>query len=343
MKSAWGLIFLAMTGLVFSSCGTGNTPLYGNAPGTVSSEKNLAAILRLYPTAKSRNMPWAGYWWPYADNSMLPVMSSYSSAVGNSAAVRWEEAHHGSTTPGIQSWYGHCNGWAAASVMFHEPTQPYQDASGVFSVADQKALLSEMSMEVNGDFFGTPTTTDNPGTLAYQDVFPNQFLLVLTNYVGQGLPLVMDRYTGDQVWNQPVAGYRITQPGPSDVLPYSPAAPHVTRLKMTVEVWWARDDVDAEFITQPFNFTTSESYESRVFDFEAWLDGPVEFASDGKVSASGNLILTRQGSSSLGGYWLMSGVESYPDYLWVPYQPKESTGFSNPNLDFSWLRERFAR
>ncbi len=274
---------------------------------------------------------------------MLPAMNNYASAVGSSTSVRWEEAHHGSSTPGLQNWFGHCNGWAAAAVLFREPTQPYQDPLVTFSVGDQKALLSEMAMEVSGDFFGTPATSDNPLSMAFQDVFPDQFLLVLTNYIGQGLPLIMDRYTGEQVWNQPIAAYRIAQPTPADVLPPSSSAPSISRLRMSVEVWWARDDVTGEYITQPFNFTNSESYESRVFDFEAWLDGPVEFDSDGKISSSGNLVLTRQGSYSVGGFWLMSGAESYPDYLWVPYQPKASSGFSNPNLDFTWLRERFAR
>jgi hypothetical protein len=48
--------------------------------------------------------------------------------------------------------------------------------------------------------------------------------IVFTNYMGKlKLPVLLDRYTGEQVWNQPGVGYRCEYPKPSDSTGKAPA------------------------------------------------------------------------------------------------------------------------
>ncbi|MHC4829494.1 MAG: hypothetical protein ACYTFT_03935, partial [Planctomycetota bacterium] len=52
------------------------------------------------------------------------------------------------------SWWGHCNGWAAAAVMEREPFAPITAEGIRFEVADLKGLLSESYWGVRSDFTG---------------------------------------------------------------------------------------------------------------------------------------------------------------------------------------------
>ena len=125
-------------------------------------------------------------------------------------------------------------------------------------------------MEAQADFFGT--RADPPvdyNSHAYRDIVPDQFFLLLTNIVGKlGQSVLIDRFTGEQVWNQPLAGYRIDPPSRADYLGSSPNAPHVYRIQLTATIWWARDEVRPETQTGAFNFVDDESFESRALRFE---------------------------------------------------------------------------
>jgi hypothetical protein len=199
-------------------------------------------------------------------------------------------------------------------------------------------------MEVNADFFGRRNDDDNASDPTFQDVFPDQFFLVLTNYLGNGLPVIMDRYTGSQVWNQSLAGYKTNPITPLDILPTDPSAPDVTRVHMVTTVWWAADNVAPEWITAPFDFTDSTSYQSRTYEYELWLDAPIQFDENGKVASSGNVVLNRSGQTVEGGAWIngettpaLNPMESHPDYLWVVHSLAPATGFANPLLDQGWV------
>lgn len=318
---------------------------YPDAGGneSVRGEFNFARILRDRAEGKAKSMPWAGYWWPYVEDGTSDALAKYARSGGSSRALDWELGRHGSATRGVESWWGHCNGWAVASVLYPEPRAAKTVSGTSFDPAEQKALLSEIGMEVEADFFGQ---REDAGAVssAFDDVFPNQFLLVLTNFTGRGEPLIIDRYTGDQVWNHPVAGYRILPVKPSDVVGTHSYAPSTHRVMVSTQIWWARDDVPGGHLSEPFAFADSDSYQSRVLRFELWLDGPVEFSSSGEVKRSGDVVLVRQGSVTLGGAWMNQGlsvVDSYPDYMWVPHRVIPSSGYSNPHLDIGWVERAF--
>lgn len=317
------------------------------ANGQVTGEKNLANLMRSHSQGQARRVPWAGYWFPYEDQGTSSALAKYERASGETGAVSWEQGNHGSSLPGLERWWGHCNGWAAAAALWPEPLSQEEHGGVAFGIQDQKALLTELGMEVRADFFGR--RHDSPGNTSsgtFLDVSPNQFFLVITNYIGTGLPVIVDRYTGYQVWNHPVAGYQMGPVTAEDNIGPDPSAPNVHRVRMSTRIWWVRDDVSPDHRTEPFQFQDGPSYESRVLRYELWLDGPPVFDSSGNLRSSGNVILARQGNSVTGGVWRNSGLEpanSHPDYIWVPHAPTPSTGFRNPRLSDQWVLSRFSR
>jgi hypothetical protein len=324
-----------------SSCGSGKSnsapQAFGTAPrAALEGINDFAYLISHFSKGKTSHSAWAGYWWPYLENGIANAASKYEQAIGKSGAVAWELSYHSATAPGVEPWFGHCNGWAAASALFREPRADFVQNGIPFSVADQKALLSELGQEVHLDPFGNRSDTDDPSDPAFQDVFPNQFFLVLTNLVGTGQSLIMDRYTGSQVWNHPIAGYQIEPITPADDLGADPSTPGVYRILVTTQLWWLRDDVPPNQLTEPFNFSDGPSYESRILRFEVWTDAPAQFDVSGRLINAGKIVVAHQGNIAYGGAWRMSGsdlLNSHPDYLWAPYSLATPGQYANPEID----------
>jgi hypothetical protein len=302
------------------------TPAPGPGPGfrggdvALSAEKNFAFLINNYAQAKVEPTPWAGAWWPYgasgiaaggfAGSSGASPAGKYDAARGGQTSAQlWEMHNHGPHVKGIQGWWGHCNGWCAAAALFPEPRESVTVNGVTFGNADIKALLTEAGMAANADYFGTRVDYGNDyNTPKYTDTVPDQYLLVLTNYIGrQKHGVLIDRYTGDQIWNQPLAGYKIDYPKKEDYLGADPRAPGVYRILVTSTIWWMRDDVPANVVTPDFDYPAedTETVQNRVLKMEVWLDGPVVFDADGKITSSGNVIVTREGEYFAGGAWMM--------------------------------------
>jgi hypothetical protein len=331
---------------------------YGELPASsdIGGEKNFAKLLNQFREARPRRAPWVGYWWPYTTNGVAngryaggsSPAGKYDAARGNrTQAQTWEVLNHGARVPGVQGWWGHCNGWCVAAALFPEPIEA-QKVNGIrFDVADQKALLSEAAMEVSADFFGNRVDwASDWNSPKYDDVIPAQYFLVLTNYMGKlAQTVLIDRYTGDQVWNQPLAGYRFQYPTPADYLGEDPGAPGVYRVLVTSTIWWARDDVDPNAVSLPFEFEANVHFEERTLKMELWLDAPVQFDSSGRMISSGDVVVVREGNALLGGLWRNGSgllVDAHPDYMWVPVSilkpdPRAEEPYTNIHIDVDWL------
>jgi hypothetical protein len=318
-------------------------------------EKNFATLINSYTQGKIEPTPWAGYWWPYTKNGIASggFMDNYSpagkydAARGRSTqAQAWEIKMHGAGVPQVQGWWGHCNGWCAAAALFKEPRESVKVNNITFGIADIKALLTEAGMSVSADFFGDRIDNwDDPNSPKYWDTIPNQYFLVLTNYIGKLKQAVLiDRYTGYQVWNQPLSGYKIEYPTPADYLGNTPEAPNVYRINLTTKLWWADDGVAPDVQTPPFNFQEDDAiFGSRELRLELWVDAPVVFDSQGKIVSSGNVIVTRKENALVGGAWKTdNGADSWPDYMWVPYALVKPTNpdedYVNPEIDIDWIK-----
>jgi hypothetical protein len=106
-------------------------------------------------------------------------------------------------------WYGHCNGWTAASMRHAEPQQSVVRNGVTFTPADIKALLAEVYMYAETEFLGGVDAAINPGVLH----------VVLTNWLGRGEhPVGMETALGETVFNYPAYAYKATITKQSDEL-----------------------------------------------------------------------------------------------------------------------------
>ncbi len=371
---------------------TGNTPSSGEDSYTANPKpprdpyprfrgqdyrgnKNFASLINSFRKGRLEVTPWAGTFWPYILNGIaMPVIpnltmtgltsglvpESGTSPAGKYDAARgrktraqdWEITYHGKKVSGVEGWWGHCNGWAAASVLFPEPKEPVKVNGVVFGVADIKGLLTEIGMSVLADFYGERMyDTDSYSSPKYFDTVPDQYFLVLTNYMGNlKKPILVDRFTGPQVWNQPLVAYEFQYPKPEDYLGNTLQAPNVYRIRVTSKIWWVNDlGVQPDAITEPFDFSNPDANPyvmSRDLYMEVWVDAPIKFDATGKITSSGDVIVTRQGSTLVGGAWHMDNVdenERWPDYMWIPYDitapsdPEQE--YINPQVDYQWVKK----
>lgn len=341
-----------MPGFV-SGCGPKDVPMSNNFPnavseynvgGSTSANRNLAVLLKKYPSAVITPAPWIGYWWPYISDGIADSAAKYD-AVTASKAKDWEKEHHGAHVRDLEDWWGHCNGWAAAAILMPEPKTPLEIAGVKFEIADRKALFTESHMEVTGDFLGTRVyDPDDTTSEAFEDVWPAQMFLGLTNVMGAGKKsLIIDRYTGAQVWNQPLVAYFTRAPKGEDDLGRDPDYPNIYRINLSTTLWWASDSVDPNLITPTFNPSNPSSlFSSRTLNYELWLDAPPKFNSAGELVSSGNIILSTQNGHTTGGIWKNTAIpilESHPDYMWTAYKALPSSGYKNPQINDKWIQD----
>lgn len=136
--------------------------------------------------------------------------------VTTDTATMWEIIHSGRGVIGVGSWWGHCNAWSAAAIMDLEPRKTATINGITFTPADVKALLTEAWMEHSSSFFGTRNEyhgdEEARKKIDFRDVTPAAFHIFLTDQIGnKDKSFVIDRFTGSEVWNQPMKAYRVTE------------------------------------------------------------------------------------------------------------------------------------
>ncbi len=173
-------------------------------------------------SAPDESLPWRGYWWPYSSarlhngpNSPLAKYDKFIArrAAGNGAGAQaWEKQHH---SKGL-AWSGHCNGWAAASIMEKEPKAPIYDSFSkvTFNISDQKALLSLRHYCPKLVFYGT-RNNGRPGDDP-RDIPASTFHNVISYFIGElKKPVLVDLMADRPVQNSVISGYtmRTTRTG----------------------------------------------------------------------------------------------------------------------------------
>jgi len=132
----------------------------------------------------------------------------------------------------IPSWWGICHAWAPVAILEPEPQQAVTINDVEFKVNDIKALATlgynrttsrfvslrcnedDSQDEIEYDGYDRPTGDDEE----CRDTNPGTYHVLLTNFLGlKGQSFVEDRTFDDEVWNQPLRGYRITQMEPISV------------------------------------------------------------------------------------------------------------------------------
>lgn len=176
-------------------------------------------------SAGAARLPWRGFWWPNKNLPMLAPLQKYDTFVqfhegANPDSVSWETKNHKYRKIW---WEGHCNGWAASSILRAEPSSPRTDSiSGVtFSVSDQKGLLAEYDFCSTSVMFGR--RYDGMRGQDINDIDPATFHKTLVYYIGSlRKPLGIDYHRDRVVDNHIVSGYTM------EIVPTSPGWVQVT-------------------------------------------------------------------------------------------------------------------
>ncbi len=148
--------------------------------------------------------------------------SECNASIGESCAIR-TGATSGRCIP---TWWGICHAWAPAAIMEAEPKHAVTRGGVTFKVNDIKALVTLAYNEVTSRFvslrcdkdnseggvhfdaYGRPTDADRE----CRDTNAGTYHILLANYLGlRGQSFVEDRTFDDEVWNQPLRGFRFTQ------------------------------------------------------------------------------------------------------------------------------------
>lgn len=160
------------------------------------------------------NRPWAGYWYPINNISMLLDPGSPLDKVDNAfrrmgletGVVDFENSIYGDIS--ADQWEGHCHAWAMASAIFPEPKVNVRIGRTVFNVLDQKAILTKLAESVEYDLYGIRYRGNYETDGTYQDIRPEAFHKLVTHYLTGGVPLLVDTSANNEVWTKPVFGFK---------------------------------------------------------------------------------------------------------------------------------------
>jgi hypothetical protein len=357
----------------------------GLQAGAQSDEQKLAvnqdfaSLFNSYRFAQPKNIPWAGSFYAYSTNgTAIGIKGSFRSKgheelspiykydqLFNGAgkpATQFEKANHscdhleGETKQSCQGWWGHCNGWAAAALREREPRKTVIYKGETLEVGHVKGILSELWLSTNSYFVGNTNKSkktgewifnpNDPDYKAFWDVTPKQFFFIFANQIGvQQVGVVIDRFTGDEVWNQPVAGYRVLPIRPQDIGVKEVNGKKLNYADLRMKIYWADDDVYENHVSKKFdiNATRDEEYEdspadeytARLVKFKMFFDQPLQINGDGtrvlnkpKVVHAG--LWAEQENQEYG-----DADQGHPDFIWQPINPYiVNSGYENPHINW---------
>lgn len=269
-----------------------------------------------YAAAEIDPAPWSGDWWPRSRPSLfkgwsgnkpgpLAKYDNYVTALTgrNPGAVAWESnPRNNHYNPNAADWEGHCNGWAAASIMTAEPTVDRTRGGINFTVADQKALLTEQWMNCYCNFYGNRYWGNSGDDM--DDIYPDEFHRLLEKYIDTGKSaIICDIQPDEMVWNFPLYKYESS---------WSESWFDDSKIKVKTTCWYVNDDVKPNFI------------------------GTRSFA----VRYTYNLYLDEKGNIEYG-EWTGKSRSNHPDFVWVPTSdapnPKKGN-LENPCLNPKYVK-----
>jgi hypothetical protein len=346
------------------------------------TKTNFKDLFNNYRFASPEIIPWSGSFFPYVNEGTAVKLNAkgeqvkrgrspmdaygYISARGNDPSI-WEKQNHGcqqyegELKKSCESWWGHCNGWAAAAIKEKEPRMSKIVGGQEVTIADQKGILTELwlsSYSLNAGLTDKAEKTkswvhdhDNPSE-KYQkfwDIKPKAFFLILTNYVGLlKTGIVIDRFTGSEVWNQPLVGYRFLPIRQEDISEIKDKGKVYWSVMLRVKIYWANDlGINPGHVSREFSISKMrdeeeveslpEDYDGRFLSFKLFFDSEVLVSPDGEIVKNagkmiGDGLWDHQENSHR--YTLEELNHTHPDFLWIPTQAfQDQSGYGNPYMD----------
>ncbi len=294
------------------------------------------------------NLPYTGSYYPeyqqgfnsrQAGTNQHGSLDKYDQAFGQfgfQSAASWEIANNRRPV----SWYGHCNGYGAASSRHKAPEQSVERNGVVFRPGDIKALLAEVYMSNNLLWLGgvrcessvisNRNQRRDPTRLApCEDINPATFHLSLMNFIGrQKRPLIFDESAIDQVWNYPIASFatRIEEDNISIATAYQ-------YLRVNADTRSYRYNNDPNVVLRRIK-TTIHHTEATAQESDNSTTRLIPKTYDYILE------LRRVGDDFeiIGGEWIFDSINNHPDFVWISYGPRAPNGsfdVSNPYVDYN--------
>lgn len=213
--------------------------------------------------AEAESIPWSGYWWPTQSGALAngyqlrdepAPLEKYEFLLDGrypGQATSWELQHN--FDPEAPSWFGQCNGWAAAAAYENIDIVPSVMDRILFRVGDKKGLLST-------SHFSDPAV--------YGSGSPESFHEFLLTYLYLNKKaFVANLGSKDQTWFYPI--YRFDMH----------IDEHSDHQIVTVQIWYADDQVKPDFQgtvekTDIFEYSLQLNSQGEVTGGE-WLDSSV--------------------------------------------------------------------
>lgn len=159
--------------------------------------------------------PWSGYWWPIKQGTLItgkdykhdPSTFYKYDKVFNlfGSTLKWELENH--YDPEGASWWGHCNGWACASILAPEPSGTFSMNHITFYTGDVKGLLTAYYQSGTGTLYGNRYDDENDD---FSDMNPLLFQEKIQEFIRDNqLPILMDNDPGIEIWTYPIYKYNL--------------------------------------------------------------------------------------------------------------------------------------
>lgn len=285
-----------------------------NSPSRIPGMSGLEYRLEALPTAGAATSVWTGHWWPLSQGGTSRSLDKHDRVLGNTRAGDWERAD--ARANGGVWWHGHCNGLAAAGTMTPEPLHDvtYQGVS--FSVADVKALLTELwqggGTGIGGRCEDETPVLDGNGRMVEagcRNLNPATLHVALANFLGrQGKPVIVDVSPGKQVWNYAVKAFQTS-------LTFADAAGASAALRLASGAY-AYNPSAARFALADTVLTLA-SGDTKRYGYVLELDA------QGKI---------------LGGEWTGGSKTDHPDFIWRHTRPTPDNPYVDRQLVETLLR-----
>lgn len=283
-------------------------------------------------------------------------------------AFEWEVLSHGSAQFGLDSWFGHCNAWAAAAIMEPEPRRSTVVDGIEFTGGDVKAYLTELWMEQHSSFHGSRNnyheSEEARDAIDFKDVTPAAFHIFFADQIGnRDKSFVIDRYTGSQVWNQPTKAYRAkaealysTDAETGEARPmerevvytkygYNGASleergkMEVYPVLVTTTIHWVTDGLPHETLTLPYDANIDDETFADHHDIEALFDKQIEMRTLTYEIWLDKPMDDPEARIVGDGQWEHGSATGYahlhPDFMWQPIaNVNNSRDYENELIDY---------
>ena len=214
---------------------------------------------------------------------------------------------------GVDSWWGLCNGWTAAAILYEKPQKPVRYEKIVFRKRDIKTLLilsarySPVKTVGGGGWY-----LDNDGNLQNKKTNAGAFFIIVTNMLGlRKKSFAQENMSAFQMFNRPVQGYRIltkkqlTEFEALDLLGYPEKRAYSPGLGRPNIAEWHYIKIRVKYVSNQMRAKQRQNLKNNIYELI------IEVDEDGFIA---------------GGEWVGASRHLYPDFLWIPEESDLSSG-----------------